>query len=239
MHQETRWYLIEAAMNARARGISDSFTRRHALSHFAGVLAGFRYQRVISQAEEETWNRKMISALGWTPPDLAPAGTSQFTHLPGDDLPSVEELDCRESLVLRSLPGSRDVVDDYHGSSFRVTGIDIGEATTAVKWSVSPEPDIPSLFREDFDVLEADLEDVDRWAADELRKKARDAFVGGRVYVFRLTDDVGTAYRRTRHMWHSRSEVATGVVTFRPAVPDTASELVLTWHEVELSVPMI
>jgi hypothetical protein len=35
------------------------------LSHFAGVLAGFRYQGLITQTEEEAWYRKMVSALGW------------------------------------------------------------------------------------------------------------------------------------------------------------------------------
>jgi hypothetical protein len=103
---------------------------------------------------------------------------------------------------------------------------------------VSPEPDVPSLFPEDFAALEAELESVDDWAADELRKKAWDAFIREKVYVFQLADDIGTQYQRTRHMGHYRSDVATGAVTFKPTVPDTASELVLTWHEARLSIPV-
>jgi hypothetical protein len=239
VNQETRWYLIETLMNARSRGAADSFTRRHMLSHFAGVLAGFRYQGLMTQAEEEAWNRKMTIALGWTLPDPPPAGIAQFVRLEGDDLPSEPELDLTKPAVLRRLPGSPDVASDYHGSSFRITGVDICDSRTVVEWRVSPEPDVPSLFPEDFAALEAELESVDDWAADELRKKAWDAFIGEKVYVFQLADDIGTQYQRTRHMGHYRSDVATGAVTFKPTVPDTASELVLTWHEVELTIPVI
>jgi len=236
VNQETRWYLIGAVMDARSRAVQDSFTRRHALSHFAGVLAGFRYQGLVTQIEEEAWHRKMISALGWTPPDPPPAGMAQFIRLEGDDLPSGPELDFHEPAVLRSLPGAQDVVGDYHGSSFSVTGVDICDTRTVVEWRVSPEPDVASLFPEDFDVLKAELEGVDDWAADELRKKSRDAFIRGKVYVFQLTDDIGTQYQRTRHMGHYGSATATGAVTFKPTVPDVASELVVTWHEARLSI---
>jgi hypothetical protein len=236
VNQETRWYLIETVMNARSRAVSDSFTRRHMLSHFAGVLAGFRYQAVMTQVEEEAWFRKMISALGWTPPEPPPAGMAQFVRLEGDDLPSVPELDLTEPAVLRSLPESLDVVSNYHGSSFSVTGVDICDTATIVKWRVSPEPDIPSLFPEDFDALEAELEGVDDWAADELRKKSRDAFIRGRVYVFQLADDIGTQYQSTRRMGHYGSDVAIGAATFKPTVPYTASELLLTWHEIRVSI---
>jgi hypothetical protein len=104
---------------------------------------------------------------------------------------------------------------------------------------VSPEPDIASLFPEDFNALEAELGGVDDdWAADELRKKSIEAFLRGKVYVFQLTDDIGTQYQRTRHMGHYGSEEATGAVTFKPTVPDVAAELVVTWHEAELSIPV-
>ena len=238
MNQETRWYLIEAVMDARSRAVQDSFTRRHELSHFAGVLAGFRYQGLVTQAEQEAWYRKMISALGWAPPDPPPAGMAQAIRLEGDDLPSVPELDLTVPAILRSLPGSQDVVGDYHGSSLSITGVDICDTRTVVQWRVSPEPDVAALFPEDFDALQAELEGVDDWAADELRKKSREAFIRGKVYVFQLTDDIGTQYQRTRHMGHYGSEVATGAVTFKPTVPDVATELVVTWHDVGLSLPV-
>jgi hypothetical protein len=209
------------------------------LSHFAGVLAGFRYQGLMTQAEEEAWNRKMTIALGWTLPDPPWAGVAQFVRLEGDDLPSVPELDLTKPAVLRRLSGSEDAVSDYHGSRFRITGVDICDSSTVVEWRVSPEPDVTSLFPEDFAALEEELETVDDWAAAELRKKGWDAFIREKVYVFQLADDIGTQYQQTRQMGHLRSDIATGAVTFKPTVPDTASELVLTWHDVELPVPVI
>ena len=229
--------MIEAVMNARSRAVQDSFTRRHALSHFAGVLAGFRYQGSITQVEQEAWYSKMITALGWDLPDLPRTGNAHAVRLEGDDLPSGPELDFHEPVVLRSLPGSREVVGGYHGSSFSITRVDICDTRTVVEWRVSPEPDIASLFPEDFDALEAELEGIDDWAADELRRKAREAFIIGRVYVFQLTDDVGTHYQKSRHMGHYGSAVATGAVTFKPTVPDVASELVVTWHEARVTIP--
>lgn len=112
MNQETRWYLIETIMDARSRAVSD-FTRRHMLSHFAGVLAGFRYQGLINQTEEESWGHKMTVALGWSLPDPPEAGRAQAVRLEGDDLPPVSEVDLTIQAVLRSLPGSRDVVDGH------------------------------------------------------------------------------------------------------------------------------
>jgi hypothetical protein len=239
VNQETRWYLIEALMNARSRDAADSFRRRHMLSHFAGVLAGFRYQELMTQAEEETWYRKMAIALGWTLPDPPSVGLAQFVRLEGDDLPSVPEMDLTKPAVLRRLPGSQDSVSDYHGSNFRIMGLDVCDSRTVVEWSVSPEPDVPSLFPEDFAALEAELETVDGWAADELRKKAHDAFIRDKVYVFQLADDIGTQYQRTRHMGHYRPEAATGAMTYKPTVPDTASELVVTWHKASVTIPAI
>lgn len=225
-------------MGARSRAVPD-FTRRHMLSHFAGVLAGFRYQGLITQTEEEAWYRKMVSALGWELSEVPRTGNSHAIRLDGDDLPAVPELDATDPVVLRSLPGSRDVVSDYYESNFSVTGIDICDTRVIVRWSVSPEPDIASLFPEDFNALEAELGGVDDdWAADELRKKSIEAFLRGKVYVFQLTDDIGTQYQRTRHMGHYGSEEATGAVTFKPTVPDVAAELVVTWHEAELSIPV-
>lgn len=226
-------------MDARSRVDQDSFTRRRSLSHFSGVLAGFRYQGVITQAEQEAWKRKMISALGWTPPDPPPGGMAQAIRLEGDDLPSESELDFHEPVILRTLRASQDVIGNYHGSSFSVTGVDICDTRTVVAWKVSPEPDIASLFPEDFEVLEAELYGVDDWAVDELRKKTREAFIRGKVYDFHLTDDVGTQYQRTRHMGHYGSEVATGAMTYKPTVPDTASEIVVRWHEVTVTLPAI
>ncbi len=237
MDQETRWYLIETVMNARSRRDHDSFTRRHLLSHFQGVLAGLRYKGVVTQGEEDVWYRKMISSLGWELPPPPPAGTTQFARLDGDDVPSGPELDLTVPVVLRSLSGSSASISDYCGSSFSVTGVDICDSRTVVEWRVAPEPDVASLFPEDFSALAAELEGIDDWAAEELRKKSREAFIRERVYVFQLTDDVGTQYHRTRHMGHYGSKVATGAVTFKPTVPDVASELVVAWHEVGLSVP--
>lgn len=161
---------------------------------------------------------------------------AQAVRLEGDDLPSGPEMDLVVPTVLRSLTGSKDTVN--HGSRFSVTGVDICDVRTVVAWSVSPEPDVASLFPDDFEALEAELLGLDDWAADELRKKSREAFIREQVYVFQLTDDIGTHYQRTRHMGHYGSKVATGKMTFKPTVPDTASDLVVTWHDAQLSIPV-
>lgn len=226
-------------MNVRSRAVQDSFARRHSLSHFYGVLAGFRYQGLITQSEEEDWGRKMISALGWEMPEVPQNGNAHAIRLEGDDLPAPPELDDRDPVVLRSVPGLPDAVSDHYGASFAVTGIDICDTRVVVRWSVSPQPNIALLFSDDFSVLEAELGGVDDdWAAEELRQKSVDAFVRGKVYDFGLTDDVGTQYQRTRRMGHYGAELATGAVTFKPTVPDVAGQLTVTWHHAELSIPL-
>jgi hypothetical protein len=193
----------------------------------------------MTQAEEEAWYRKMTIALGWILPDPPSTGLAQFVRLDGDDLPSAPELDLTKPAVLRRLPESPNSVSDYHGSSFRIMGVDVCDSRTIVEWSVSPEPDVQSLFPGDFAALEAELETIDGWAADELRKKAHDAFIRDKVYVFQLADDIDTQYQRTRHMGHYGSEGATGAIAYKPTVPDTASELEVTWHEASLTIPAI
>lgn len=226
-------------MRARSRPVQDSFTRRHTLSHFGGVLAGFRYQGLITQTEEESWSHKMTAALGWSLPELPPTGNAHFVRLEGDDLPPAREMDLDEPTVVRSLSSSPEVTAEYLGSTFRVTGVDICDARVIVRWSVSPEPDVALLFPEDFNALEAELGGVDEeWAANELRTNTRAAFIRGKTYVFQLTDDVGTQYERTRHMGLYDSQVATGAVTFKPSVPDVASELIVTWHQASSTIPL-
>ena len=92
--------------------------------------------------------------------------------------------------------------------------MDICETRTVICWRVSPEPNVPSLFPEDFESLEEELGGVDdAWAADELRKNSIEALMRERVYVFQLRDDIGTHYQQTRHTGHYGSAVATGSVT--------------------------
>jgi hypothetical protein len=47
-------------------GIRDDYeAKQNGLSHFAGVLAAFRYMGDITQDEEHAWYRKMLVALGY------------------------------------------------------------------------------------------------------------------------------------------------------------------------------
>jgi hypothetical protein len=68
---EAQWYFVEALSNARGLlGIRDDYeAKQNGLSHFAGVLAAFRYMRAITQDEEHAWYRKMLVALGYELPD--------------------------------------------------------------------------------------------------------------------------------------------------------------------------
>jgi hypothetical protein len=76
---EAQWYLVEALSSARSHlGIRDHYeAKQNQISHFAGVLAGFRYLGAITQEEEQAWYRKMLVALGDEAPDPAPPGVSR------------------------------------------------------------------------------------------------------------------------------------------------------------------
>jgi len=83
VNPEAQWYLVETLARARGNlGIRDDYeSKQRTLSHFAGVLAAFRYQDGMTQEEEHDWYRKMLVALGYEAPDLPPPGVAAAIHL--------------------------------------------------------------------------------------------------------------------------------------------------------------
>jgi len=75
--------LVEALSRASGHlGLRDDYEfKQRELSHFAGVLAAFRYIGDVTQEEEHDWYRKMLVALGYDTPDPAPPGVAQAIYV--------------------------------------------------------------------------------------------------------------------------------------------------------------
>ena len=178
MKPEAQWYLVEALASARGQlGIRDDYeAKRTQLSHFAGVLAGFRYLGAVTQEEEQDWYRRMLVVLGYELPDPAPPGVGQSIYV-GDPAKRPPRPEPRSVPVfIRSQPGPEEEFEIY-GGKLRVIAVEFYDSAVAIRWRVAPPPDIASAFPNEAAALEQDLIGLEEWAAEDLRKKALLGFV--------------------------------------------------------------
>jgi len=240
MEPETQWYLAEALSDARSRrGIRDDYeTKQNQLSHFAGVLAGFRYLGSVTQEEEQLWFRKMLIALGYEPPGPAPPGTAQAIYV-GDPVkrPAAPSQPDSAPEFIRSQLGP-DEEFDWHGGRIRVIGVELYDAEVVVRWRVSPEPDVEAVFPSEMEALEQDLLGLEEWAATELRDKGKQNLRMMRLYKFGLRDDLGTPYVAKGSGHGGRPHEMTGSVRFEPAPPPGVSMLTLSWLGLDVPIPL-
>ena len=237
---EAQWYLVEALSNARGLlGIRDDYeAKQNGLSHFAGVLAAFRYTGDITQDEEHAWYRKMLIALGYELPDPPPPGMAQAIYV-GDPekrpIPPSSPSSAPE--FIRSLQGP-DREFEIHGGKLRVIAVEFYDSVVLVRWRVSPEPDIASVFPEEAAALEQDLVGLEDWATEDLRRKGQQQLRMLRLYKFGLTDDLGTLYSSMGSGHSGRPHEMTGEVRFQPAPPAAAASLSFSWLGLEVPIPV-
>jgi hypothetical protein len=159
-----QWYLVEMLYRARARfDVIDSHqTRRDQLSHFAGILAAFRYMGDLAQDEEHDWGNRMRTALGPEVYDVGPPGPSRAVCV-GElaNGPDRQQLE-RDPEFIRSMPGP-DREFDVHGGRIRIIALDFYDSVLAVRWRVSPHPEVTSVFPDEADALELDLVGLEDW----------------------------------------------------------------------------
>jgi len=236
---EAQWYLVEALSSARGqRGLRDDYeAKQNLLSHFAGVLAAFRYVGDVTQDEEHAWYRKMLVALGYEPPEPAPAGVSQAIYVGDPEKRPTPPPPENAPVFVRSHPGP-DQEFEVHGGRLRIIAVEVYDVAVVLRWTASPEPDLSLAFPDEAAALESDLAGLEDWAADDLRRKGEHKFRTMRLYRFDLADDVGT-----EHLQHGRSHgggggVMSGEAEFRPAPPPTASALVLSWLDLQVELPL-
>jgi hypothetical protein len=237
---ETQWYLAEALSDARGRlGIRDDYeTKQNQLSHFAGVLAAFRYAGDVTQVEEHLWFRKMLVALGYEPPDPVPPGTAQAIYV-GDPAkrPATTRQPDTAPEFIRSQPGPEAELD-LHGGRIRVIAVEFYDTEVVVRWRVSPEPDVAVVFAAEMEALEQDLVGLEDWAAAELRDTGRQKLRMMRLYKFGLTDDLGTRFVPKGSGHGGRPHEMSGNARFEPSTPSGASMLTLSWLGLDVPIPI-
>jgi hypothetical protein len=216
----------------------DYEAKQKGLSHFAGVLAAFRYTGDITQDDEHAWHRKMLVALGYELPDPPPPGMSQAIYL-GDPAkrPVPPPNPSSAPLFIRSHPGP-DEEFEIHGGKLRVIAVEFYDSVVLVRWRVSPEPDIASVFPEEAAALEQDLVGLEDWATEDVRRKGQQKLRMMRLYKFGLTDDLGTSYNSMGSGHGGRPHEMTGEATLQPAPPAAASPLALSWLGLEVPMPI-
>jgi hypothetical protein len=238
VESEAQWYLVEALSNARGHlGIrADYEAKQSQLSHFAGVLAGFRYLGALTQAEEQEWYRRMLVSLGYEVPVSAPPGISRAIYV-GDPAKRPARPEPRSTpTFLRSQPGP-DREYENCGGKLRVIAAEFYDTALAIRWRVSPPPDIVSAFPDEAAALERDLIGLEEWAAEDLRKKGLQTLAMTRLYEFELRDDLGTAYVRMGSRHGGGPNGMTGEAEFQ-APPPEASLLVISWLGLEVPIPV-
>jgi hypothetical protein len=240
VRDESRWFLVEALANARTEaGVGDDYeSKQRQLSHFAGVLAGFRYLGEITQDEEHTWYRKMLIALGYEPPEPGPPGTAQFIYTgdPKKRPPRIEVPEAHRRFV-RSIPGP-DEEFEVHGGRLRVVTVEIYDTSLVIRWRTAPQPDLWSAFPAEAAALAQDSEGLEDWAAEELRRKAEQQMAMRRLYKFSLSDDVGTNYVQEGSSAGGGASERTGDARFNPPPPLTATALKVSWLGLEVPIPL-
>jgi hypothetical protein len=217
----------------------DYEAKQKQLNHFSGALAAFRYTGDLTQEEQNAWHRKMMVALGYELPDLPPPGrnVAQVVYV-GDPEKRPKSPPAESApLFVRSHPGP-DQEFEVYGGRLQIVAIEVYDTAVAVRWRVSPEPDISLAFPDETRQLEQDMEGLEGWAAEELRRKAEHRLRAMRLYQFLLTDDFGTEYVQRGSRSGGGSGVRSGEAEFQPPPPPAASELVLKWLGLEVSLPL-
>jgi hypothetical protein len=235
---EAQWYLVEALSRARGhREIRDDYeAKRSQLSGFAGILAGFRYLGAVTQDEEQVWYHRMLVALGYELPDPAPPGVSRAMYVgdPAKRPPSPQHRSV--PIFIRSQPGP-DQEFEIHGGKLRVIAIEFYDSVVAIRWRVSPQPDVASVFPDEIAALENDLIGLEEWAAEDLRRKGRQELGMMRIYRFGLRDDLGTSYVQMGSSHGGGPGAMKGEAEFQKPPPE-ASLLVFSWLGLEVPIPI-
>jgi hypothetical protein len=236
MEQSTKWYLIEAVSSARISRLHrpELESRRTVYHSFSGALSGLRYVNAISWEEHAICTDKMLIALGFTPPERRK--TDDHSHfIPliylGDGDPSRDPSPLGQpSVLLRSIPGPSTEFE-FHNGVFRLTSIEIFSDRVIAKWRMNDPPSVSEVFPEPLAALESDLEGLEDWAADELRRKAERHLGRLNFFHFSLSDDLGTQYESVQCRQDNRFAVMDGLQTFQPGPPHTAWSLTLSWQD--------
>ena len=238
---EAQWYLVEQLSMARASlGVRNDYEAKRGLhSHFAGVLAAFRYVGDITQDEENEWNRKMLVALGYELPDPPPPGTSQAVYLGDPGKRPAHPLQPSDPPVFIRAQSGPDREFEIHGGRLRVITVEFYDSVVVVRWRVSPDPDLALAFPEETLALEQDLVGLEDWASEELRSKGRRSLIMMRLFRgFSLTDDLGTSYMPKGQSHGGQPGERSGQSRFLPAVPSSASVLTFTWLGLDVPIPV-
>jgi hypothetical protein len=238
--REVQWYLAEALANARARvDRPDAGDRREVvLAGYFAALGAFKYLDALSEEEQRDWYNRMLIAVGITPPPPAEPGVIQAVYI-GDPNAAPRPAAARPVLprFMRSVPGP-DAEFERYGGVLRVVAAEIYDTMVAIRWRVAPEPDVSAAFPNEALQLARDLEGLEAWAVDELRRKAEQRLRMMRLYNFELADDIGTEYWASGHGHGGGAHGITGEGEFRPAPPATATKLKLTWLGMPVEIPL-
>ncbi len=214
----------------------DYEAKQRQLSHFAGVLAGFRYLEVVTHEEQQDWYRRMLVALGYEAPDPAPPGVIRTIYV-GDPAKRPPPPQPRSTPVfIRSQPGP-DKEFEVHGGRLRVIALEFYDSAVVVRWHVSPQPDIASVFPDETAALERDLVGLEEWAVEDLRQKGYAELAMIRLYRFALRDDLGTSYIQLGSHHGTGPNGMTGEAEFQ-APPAEASLLMFSWLGLEVPIPI-
>jgi hypothetical protein len=201
-------------------------------------LAAFRYVGDVTQDEENEWYRNMLAALGYELPDPPPPGTAQAIYV-GDPekRPAQPPFPSRAPVFDRSQAGP-DEEFEVHGGRLRVIAVEFYDSVVVVRWRVSPEPDITSVFPRETAALEQDLVGLEDWVSEDLRTKGRRRLSMMRLYKFTLGDDLGTPYFPKGMSHGGGPDDMDGQARFMPAVPATASLLTFSWLGLDVPIPL-
>ena len=197
-----------------------------------------RYVGELTEEEQSDWNDRMLMAVGITPPEPAPRGAMQsiFVGNPKDFERPADSQRIAPSFE-RSIPGPN-AEFDFYGGKLRVIATDIYDTAVDVRWRVAPEPAIDAVFPSEVAQMARDTQGTQDWAAEHLQKKGREGLRMMRLYRFELSDDLGTPYTHSGGGSGGRPGEMSGTARFSPAPSANASVLTLTWHGLQVSVPL-
>jgi hypothetical protein len=234
---EVQWFLVEALSNARGspRALDDYESKQQELVHFAGVLSAFTYLEELTPEEKQTWADKMLVALGYKVPGQSPDRISRAIYV-GDPAKIAARQTPPKSppVFVRSQPGP-DEEFEVHGGRLRVIAIEFYDSVIAIRWRVSPLPDVTSAFPDEAAALEQDLVGLEEWAAEELRQKGHQRLAMMRLYSFGLADDLNTPYIQMGSNHGGGGNEMAGEARFK-APPSEATVLTFSWLGFEVPI---
>lgn len=244
LDQKCQRHLAEMLASARAYASTEVTLEQKmlTLAAYGGAIDVSRTLGLVSDAEAQDWNHRMLTILGLRSGPTAPVA-NVAASIVSDVGPVSSRIGNRTSephslepeLVVSNL---REEIASKNGR-MRIIGYALYDASVRLIWECVLEADATRIFPGEMEDLERDISGLPDDEQDDIRSFATDQLIGRRVYQLELSDRLGTNYlKRAQSRTSHGGRSSQGWTEFTPRPPRSIKELTVAWQGASTQFPL-